>query len=563
MLTRREFLVAGTAAAGFAATPSGTLAQTPSRHQEMRDAVPPTSPSPVSARPSDNLGGSTINVGGNPRDLQAAINASAQGDALVCPAGVTYNPITLPIRTASGWTCIRSNGTLSAAGTRVSPSNASQMFKVESDASGRAFTVPSGTQGWRIIGMEATHATNADQYGLIDVSGNRVSFERCYVHGRTTQTFMARCFFVLGPDFQIWDSWVSEAQALGQDAQGIFFRNNVRAHVENCEFRGTGENIMLGDQGSQSAYMDFTIKRNHFFKQLSWRRYLAGGSVNPTWDGVNCVIKNNFEIKWAHRVLFEGNILENNWGGQGQDGTALLINAAGQFDASDIMVRSNIIRGAPYAVTINTVQPSPIPVIRCALLNNLALNIGGRFLFINHEAADLWAEHNTCVPQARGNTEFYGGNGPGGSVGIYIDAPGRAPHFTFKNNAIGLATYGVHLPGFASATTNALLDQWLPDRSWSGNALYDKDAGSPNQTGFVYYRSAAAARIDTATGTLKPGSPLINAASDGKDIGVDFAALNAAQQGSISAQRSSWKASPVRPAVSLLPRASLTRVDRG
>src|SRR3984893_11550286 len=43
MLTRRDFLTASTAAAALTATPSGARAQSPRR----RDAVPPTSPSPV------------------------------------------------------------------------------------------------------------------------------------------------------------------------------------------------------------------------------------------------------------------------------------------------------------------------------------------------------------------------------------------------------------------------------------------------------------------------------------------------------------------------------------
>jgi hypothetical protein len=45
------------------------------------------------------------------------------------------------------------------------------------------------------------------------------------------------------------------------------------------------------------------------------------------------------------------------------------------------------------------------------------------------------------------------------------------------------------------------------------------------------YASAASAGVDLVTGTLIAGSPLIGAGSDGKDIGVDFVQLAAAQTG--------------------------------
>src|SRR5260370_10456317 len=105
MLTRREFLAAGPAAAAFAGTPAAALAQSPRGYQRMRDAIPPTSPTPVNARPSDNLGGTTVNVGSNPGDLQTAISAAINadwthnGNTLICPPEVTYHAVTLPATT--------------------------------------------------------------------------------------------------------------------------------------------------------------------------------------------------------------------------------------------------------------------------------------------------------------------------------------------------------------------------------------------------------------------------------------------------------------------------------
>jgi hypothetical protein len=119
----------------------------------VAEAIPPTSPTPcgflrgTGAFPSANLGGTTVNVGSNPGDLQTAINAALNGDGthkgntLLVPAGVTYNPITMPTTSGNGWTRILTNsGSLPAEGTRVSSANAAAMFKV----SGSPFVQASG-----------------------------------------------------------------------------------------------------------------------------------------------------------------------------------------------------------------------------------------------------------------------------------------------------------------------------------------------------------------------------------------------------------------------------------
>ncbi|MGH7399888.1 MAG: hypothetical protein ACRELW_20410 [Candidatus Rokuibacteriota bacterium] len=526
MLTRREFLAAGTAAAAFTATPSGALAQTPGRP----DAVPPTSPSPVNARPSDNLGGSTINVGGNPGDLQTAVNKSQQGDTLVCPAGAVYGPVLLPVRTGPGWTCIRSSVSFSS-GTRVTPSDASRMFKVLGSGAvnaSRAISMPGGdvvglhsTQGWRFIGMEATHPNDNFSYAVIEAGADRMSFESCYIHGRPTQG-MRRCFYTRGNDFQIWDSWVSDAHEVGADSQAIFFRNCARFHVENCELQGAAENILLGDQGSASACLDGTIRRNHFFKPLTWLSRLNDNAPNPQYSRQNWSVKNLFEIKWAFRVLFEGNLLENSCGGN-QDGTAFLINAGQPGGVQDVLAVSNIIRNAPHMFTINTFDTVNSIPVRIALRNNLGREITGRFLMLLHRNSDVALEHNTCVPMNLAALR------PGVSIQAIQYSPARAGYFsnhTLKRNIFGSNRYGMFVDGGQS------LDVGAPDRVFAENAEYDLNGRT--YPGVRRYSSLAAAGIN-ADGTLKSDSPLkVGQAgyfgTDGKDIGVDFVALAAAQE---------------------------------
>jgi hypothetical protein len=533
MLTRREFLTAGTAAAVLTALcagpdarsgSSGALAQTLTRQPRMREAVPPTSPNPVSARPSDHLGGYTINVGGKPPDLQAAIDASRQGDTLVCPAGAVYGPITLPVRMGAGWTCIRTSASLPA-GTRVTPADVAKMFTVQgngvTDASPALVSLNDGvhtTQGWRFIGMNATQPADTHQYVTVSAGADRMSFERCYVHGRPKQN-MRRCFFVRGNDFQIWDSWVSDAHEVGSDSQAIFCRNNARFHAENCEFQGAAENILLGDQDSPGPSLDTTIKRCHFFKPMSWLSLLNNDRPNPQYAGERWSVKNLFEIKWAFRVLLEGNILENNCGGN-QDGTAFLVNAGQPGGVTDVLAVSNTISNAPHMFTINTVDRTNSIPARLAFRNNIGLQISRRFCLLLHRNTDIAFEHNTVVPQTPA--------GLNNAQSFYIapDGAGDFPRQTFKRNVVGTPRYGI-------LTEGGSLDTLLPDREWLENAQYGQTGSPP--PGVTFFPSAAAAGVDTVTGALARNSPLKAAGSDGEDLGVDFAALDAAQQGSTSA----------------------------
>ncbi|MEY2411551.1 MAG: hypothetical protein QOD84_157, partial [Acidobacteriaceae bacterium] len=62
---------------------------------------------------------------------------------------------------------------------------------------------------------------------------------------------------------------------------------------------------------------------------MSWipgqPNFVGGTSGKPF------VVKNHFELKNAQRVLFEGNILENTWGGFSQPGFSVLLTPKNQF----------------------------------------------------------------------------------------------------------------------------------------------------------------------------------------------------------------------------------------
>jgi hypothetical protein len=78
----------------------------------------------------------------------------------------------------------------------------------------------------------------------------------------------------------------------------------------NNLFVAGGENVFFGGATQAVAIRglcvsDVTFRRCYFYKPYTWNQH------HPTWDGVNVVAKNNFELKWGVRILVEQCILEN------------------------------------------------------------------------------------------------------------------------------------------------------------------------------------------------------------------------------------------------------------
>jgi hypothetical protein len=89
----------------------------------------------------------------------------------------------------------------------------------------------------------------------------------------------------------------------------------------------------LGGGAATATPEDIEIRHNHMFKPLIWMRGQPGfvGGL----DGNPFIVKNLFELKNAVRVLLEGNILENTWGGFTQAGYAILLTPKSQAIRKD------------------------------------------------------------------------------------------------------------------------------------------------------------------------------------------------------------------------------------
>src|SRR5438876_3039300 len=287
---------------------------------------------------------------------------------------------------------------------------------------------------------------------------------------------------------------------------------------------------------------DIEIRENHFFKPLSWK------SDDPSYTGMNWAVKNLLELKNAQRVLVDGNIFENNWV-NAQIGFAILFTPRNQDGAApwsmvqDVTFTHNIVRHSASAIstlgtdTINTItQQTSRILVQDNVLDDIGTAQWGRgnypgtgFSFYTG-AANVTIDHNTLL-----NT------GPA----VYGDLSANTA-FVYRNNIapynIGTANYGLCCSGVmdnidgiggggTTGNANLTLSTYFPGAIFVKNVM----AGGGNSTNWPvdnFFPSTldAVGFVNRSGGDyhLSATSPYKVAGTDGKDLGADIDALNAA-----------------------------------
>jgi len=475
-------------------------------------------------------------------DLQAAIKAAQPGDVLVLePGAIFQGNFALPKKAGAGWIVLRSGAPddkLPPPGTRVTPGLAPLMPKLVSPNSGPAVYTEPGAHHYRFIGIEFGVAPGVKMiYSIVGFGGEEKSdadtphdliLDRCYVHGNTGLN-SRRGVLLNGASSAIIESHVSEIHAAGSDSQAILGYNGPGPFkIVNNYLEASTENIMFGGADPKIRDLvpsDIEIRRNHLFKPLTWR------PGDPTFAGVTWPVKNLLELKNAQRVLIEGNLLENNWGGPALLLTPRNQNGTAQWSVvQDVLFQNNMVRNANGGFGIlssDSDGPVSQATKRVAVVNNLWLGFTDRFFLMvtgrGVALEDFLVDHNTAIP--------------GGYAAYYIEGKGAVAtivRFRFTNNLVGFGAYGVSIP-----KADGSLTKWFPGAIIARNALVSlADTGDGqgsarnrppdiDQAMYASFSNAAAAGIN-ADGTLAAKSPNRRAATDGKDIGVDFDELQRA-----------------------------------
>jgi len=488
----------------------------------------------------------TVNAGD---DLQAALNQASAGDIIELQAGATFTGnFNLPAKTGSDWIYIRSSAiaSLPAPGTRVSPAQASLMPKIVSPNTAPALAADFGAHHYRFVGIEIT-TTFSDRSSTLsnlvlfgyDANGNPVTsvgqmqhditFDRCYIHGTPTGN-VRRGLALNSANSAVVDSYLSDFHHEDADSQAIASWSGAGPFkIVNNYLEGSGENVMFGGADPDIVDLvpsDIEIRHNYFFKPLSWQQ------SHPSYAGIPWEVKNLFELKNAQRVFVDGNVFENIWP-DAQAGMAIQFTPRNQNGTApwsvvkDVTFTHNIVRHVTGGINvlglddINTSQQMMRLLVRDNVLEDVTDDdpdgFGARLFQILNDAADVTIDHNTAFQN-------------GFTVGA-DQAP--SPRFTFRNNiapeyrgVIGSGT-GPGIPTLAA---------FFPGFVYGRNVQPGGDPLVYPADNFFPATLADVGFADLAGGNyrLTASSPYKGAGTDGKDIGADIDAVDAATAGVVA-----------------------------
>jgi hypothetical protein len=467
-------------------------------------------------------------------DLQAALDRARAGDTILLKAGAKYvGNFILPKKTGTQAITIRTSDAPGQppAGSRVFPSHAGSLAKIQSPDSQPALRTAPGAHDWRLQLLE--FLPTRDGFGDIITLGDgssaqrdlpsvpqRIVVDRCYIHG-DPEKGQKRGIALNSGDTQVIGSYISEIKVKGQDAQAIAGWNGPGPFtIVNNYLEAAGENFMLGGADPSIEGLipsDVIFKRNHLSKPLAWR---AQG-----WT-----VKNLLELKNARRVLIEGNLIEYAWR-HAQAGYAVLFTPRNQDGGSpwstveDVTFRYNIVRhagGAMQIVGADSEHPSG-PTRRILVTHNLFYGIdagiwegSGAFVLIGDGPIDVAIEHNT-VQQSGTILLAFGGT---------KDVPKAIPGMKFRDNIVKHNEYGVF--GNDHAVGEDSLRSYFPGAVFQSNAIAGGDSRSyPSGNIFLREGEFDGQFVSPSTGDfrLRPGSRLRSAATDKKDLGADIGAI--------------------------------------
>jgi len=485
----------------------------------------------------------TVNAGD---DLQAALNAAQPNDTIVLAAGATFTGnFALPDKTSgSGWIYLQTSAysSLPPPGSRVGPANAAAMAKIVSPNTDPAIFTPALTPShhYRFVGIEitTTHATteftnfglaslgDGDQTSLGQVPHD-ITFDRSYIHGTPTGN-VRRGITPNSARIAVVDSYISDIHEVGADSQAIgAWSGPGPFKIVNNYLEGAGENVMFGGADTRITNLvnsDIEIRHNHFKKPLSWK------DDDPSYAGIPWSVKNLFELKNAQRVLVDGNIFENNWP-MAQNGFGILFTPRNQSGSNpwavvrDVAFTRNIVRNSFNGFNMSGMDDAfPSQQTRRILLKDNVIEGVQRVYQILNGHTDMTIDHTTAVN--------------GHSVVVFSGAPNT--NLVYRNNIAAHNDFGVF--GDNVGVGDDALDTYAPGCVFVKNVLA---GGFPS----LYVRHpgnflnppanlADVGFVDLAGGDyhLAAGSQFKNLGTDGKDLGADIDAVNAATQGVLTGQ---------------------------
>lgn len=526
-------------------------------------------------------------------DLQAALDSATCGETLKLEAGATFNGrIKLPKKPCDDahWIIVRTSApdeSLPPEGTRLTPCyagvaslpgrpdfhcNATRnvmakiTFAIKSGIGPILFA--EGANHYRLIGLEVTRDGPGGTIGALaapegQVAADHIVFDRVWMHG-TANDETTRGVYLSGTTYMaVVDSFFTDfhcaQRGFCSDAQSISGAAGSLPmgpyKIVNNFLEASGENILLGGAAATATPADIEIRRNHLFKPMTWMKgqpdFVGSATGNPF------IVKNHFELKNAQRVLFEANILENNWGGFSQPGFSIVLTPKNQSNGPG---KSNL---CPLC------KVTDITIRNCKISH-----VGGGFSVANVPAAtgetasagERYSIHNVAIDDIDGKKYTgYGiflallANQPplkdvsidhvtafGQRVFMNIGVKGpKIENFKFTNNLVSFGERGITSSGGGQENCvfqierrglESVLKDCFQAATFTNNVVVG--AGSLPQGNFSP-KDLQAAGLSTGGTRLcrgkEPGckgpSEFLQAGGDKKPVGADLDAISAATAG--------------------------------
>jgi hypothetical protein len=328
--------------------------------------------------------------------------------------------------------------------------------------------------------------------------------------------------------------------------------------IYNNFLESAGENILFGGSAATTVPTDIEIRCNHLFRPMLWKEGQPG--YTPAPSGQPYIVKNNLEFKSAIRVLVEANLLENTWGGFSQTGFSILLTPKSQSNqcpicrVNDVTIRYNRVRNVAgvfqianaFAKTGGAAADGGRYSIHDLFADNLHdtdYKGNGSFLMLvswQPPIHDIQIDHVTAFVT-------------GGLLTI-LNPGAKLANFTLTNSVFSvgdrrqpIASAGGGPQSCASRSqaqgSEAVLEACFDPYKFDENLIVSERGsfpkgnivvGSPEAAGVHDLKDSVSKdpRLCHAKGPGCPKvSPGVGAASDGRDLGADIDAIDAAIAG--------------------------------
>jgi len=516
-------------------------------------------------------------------NLQAAINSATCGDTIQLQAGAVFTgPFRFPQKSCDDahWIIIRTSAPDSALppeGTRLKPCYAgvaslpgrpdfhcastenvlAKLDLPDRNPAGPLLFEP-GANHYRFIGLEISRAGNKTVSALATARGDgpvdHVIFDRVWMHGTAHDETTRAIFLNAMSHVAVVDSFFTDfvcvsvtgtctdSQVLG--AGGGHSPSGPFKIVNNF-LEAAGENILFGGTPASATPADIEIRGNHFFKPLIWKPgepgFVGGASGRPF------IVKNLFELKNAQRVLFEGNLLENCWGGFSQTGYAILLSPKNQesrcpvCQVTDVTIRYNRIMNVGGVFSLINVKSDAggeaTAGERYSIHDVVATGVRDR----EYAGSGLFLQLLAGVPPMR-NVQIAHVTAFAPRAIFGITNRGQFANFKIENNILGSPGFAIQNQGggpancafqaerqdpssvFKNCFTGSSMTRNLiiGDGGWPSGNTSAKDQHSAGIRELSNAESKPYELCKVKDGDCKKPSLALQAGSDGKDLGADL-----------------------------------------